>query len=219
MRYHFFYSWKRAAFFAATSLLVVLAQIMFAASATDSPPEGPDPITVLARRVDSLKPESNNIHDKYVLVCVREAFEALKEGNYGVGACLVDKNGDIIIRGHNHVYTPYHRGDLHAEMSVLLAAEELERTTDTSRRKSQTLYTSVEPCVMCFARVIGSGVQACYYASDDGPSGMVHFRDNLPPSYKPRLKDRIFERCQCSKSLSDVAVDIYSLSFTRLGKK
>jgi tRNA(adenine34) deaminase len=183
------------------------------------PAAGDDPaVAALAARVAALKADPANTHDRYVLACVREAMEACREGNYGVGACLVNAAGEVELYGHNHVFNPYHRGDLHAEMTVLLLAEERDRD-DGRRRRDSTLYTSVEPCVMCFARVVGSGVKACWYATDDPPSGMAHLADRMPPSYQGHMKNRTFARCPCSKELADAAAEVYRVSFTRLGKR
>ena len=53
-----------------------------------------------------------------------EALAAARAGNYGVGAVLVDPNGEIVERGRNAVFYPHFRSDLHAEMVAMNAFEE-----------------------------------------------------------------------------------------------
>jgi len=206
-------------------LITVFALLFFAAalcvfaysSARHTPPVEPE-IAALADRVDRALVHDDNTHERYAIVCIRHALLATTDGNYGVGACLVGPEGEVVVAEHNHVYFPYHRGDLHAEMSVFLKAEEQFRDNGVLEKQC-TLYTSVEPCMMCFARTIGSGVRCCYYVADDEPSGMVHLSNGVPPSYKQHMKNRTFMKCVVSSELEQLAKDIYTLSFLRLGTK
>src|SRR3954462_15651943 len=52
------------------------------------------------------------------------ALEAVATGNFGVGAILVDGSGHVAALGHNQVFSPHFRSDLHAEMVVLDAWED-----------------------------------------------------------------------------------------------
>lgn len=172
-------------------------------------------------RVDKLPDVSLNPADQFATVCIREAMLALEGGNYGVGACLVGPYGKILVKSHNNVFTPYHRGDLHAEMHTLLISDEMHHQGKWPANipmEHCALYTSVEPCVMCTARVLGSGVHECGYVADDPGAGMAHLAKNLPPSYQAKVARTSMRRIPCSKPLTDLASEIYALSFTRLGK-
>jgi len=58
--------------------------------------------------------------DSFALITLQEALTAAREGNFGFGACLVNEStGEVVERGHNRVFYPYFRSDLHAEMDLL----------------------------------------------------------------------------------------------------
>jgi tRNA(adenine34) deaminase len=111
-------------------------------------------------RLSSFKAADTNEHDKFILICLHEAVAALEEGNYGVGAALIRDN--VVLKlGRNQVFAPHFRSDLHAEMAVLNAYEEDVRGSALIHRDS-ILYTSVEPCVMCFARILSAGIKRVF---------------------------------------------------------
>ena len=58
-----------------------------------------------------------------VLAC-SEALMAARTGNYGVGAVLVDPQGQVVERGRNMVFLPHFRSDRHAEMMVMTAFQQ-----------------------------------------------------------------------------------------------
>ena len=61
--------------------------------------------------IAAYEPDGSHAHDPFVKVAIEESLAALREGNYGVGACLV-KDGEVVVRGHNRFYYPYFRSDL-----------------------------------------------------------------------------------------------------------
>ena len=71
--------------------------------------EIPDAIDELARRIEAFSPDPQYEHDRYVVASIKEAIEAAREGNFGVGAVIVDPNGEIVLGGHNHVFNPHFR--------------------------------------------------------------------------------------------------------------
>lgn len=112
-----------------------------------------------------------------------EAQAGAKEGGVPIGACLVDKNGKVLGRGHNmrvqkgsatlHVCTSLailssnqsfrstfqfqHYAFLmvlQAEISALEAAGRLP----PSAYKGSTMYTSLSPCIMCTGACLLYGI-------------------------------------------------------------
>jgi cytosine deaminase len=156
----------------------------------------------LEERVESLTPEYPD--DTFVLATLEEAIAAAKEGNFGVGAVLVNTCGEIVQRGHNHVFDPHFRSDLHAEMDVMTKFE--ERFKDKPL-KDYTLYTSLEPCPMCLTRLITSGVSKVYHAAPDIDSGMR--LQDLTPVWIQLAEKQKFAPAQCSPALSDIALQIF----------
>jgi tRNA(adenine34) deaminase len=158
-------------------------------------------------RLDRLAPDAGYKHDAYILQAVREAGDASAEGNFGVGAVIVDRAGDIVERGHNHVFWPHFRSDIHAEMDVLNKFEESHRSLNSI--SGYSLYTSLEPCPMCLTRLITSGITNVYYAADDVESGMVSRLDALTPVWVALAADQNFEAAECSPQLKDLALKLF----------
>ena len=137
-------------------------------------------------------------HDAFVKVAVEESLAAFREGNYAVGACLV-KDGEVVVRGHNRVYYPYFRSDLHGEMDVMTQFEDEYRNAPNVDQYE--LFTSLEPCAMCTIRLITAGVGKVFYASLDEESGMMATMDRLTPVWVEMAQRQEFGMADCSPDL------------------
>ena len=114
----------------------------------------------------------------YMRFALEEAKKALEEGNWPIG-CVIELNGEIITRTHNGVYTT--RNKLrHAEMQAL---EEVQLKLQDNRKKA-TLYTTYEPCPMCFGGIIVSRIKRVVCGIDLDNSGAMYLRENLPKLFK-----------------------------------
>ena len=164
-------------------------------------------LTELEIRAESYVTHPDFPHDTFILITVREALAAAKEGNFGVGAALVNQEGKIVQSGHNHVFHPYFRSDLHAEMVVMTEFE--KRFRDVRSMKGYTLYSSLEPCPMCLSRLITSGVEKIHYAAIDEEGGMVQRFESMPPEWKYLAERQEFALAQCSPELKDIALQIF----------
>ncbi len=164
-------------------------------------------LDLLERRVEALSTANRHAHDRYVVVTLHEAIAAAREGNFAVGACLVDADGNIVQRGHNHVFHPYPRSDLHAEMDTLTRFEE-SRTGITSLRDF-TLFTSLEPCPMCLTRLITAGVGKVYYAAPDPEGGMVCRLSQLTPVWVELAARQTFAEADISAEMQTIAHEIF----------
>jgi len=114
----------------------------------------------------------------YMREAVKEAEMALKEGNWPIG-CVLVLDRKIIARAHNQVYSKKDKL-AHAEMLALSQAKDVLR--DNSGKA--TLYTTYEPCPMCFGASILSRIGRVVCGIDLDNSGAMHFRENLPLLFK-----------------------------------
>ena len=188
--------------------LLIFGTMTLPADATNSSTS----LEELEKRVASFNPDPNYRDDEAALVALQEAVAAAKEGNYGIGACLVnEKTGEVVQRGHNRIFSPYFRSDLHAEMDTLTRYEQRVKA-QTPKVEGLVLYTSLEPCPMCLARIITAGVQKVYYLAPDPHGGMVHLFKNLPPIWQKLAEGRIYEPAICSPELKNIANDIFKYS-------
>jgi len=172
-----------------------------------------DSLEELDRRVQSFVPDPQHRHDPYVLIALEEALAAAADGNFGVGACLVDPEGRVVTRGHNHVFHPYPRSDLHAEMDTMTRFEEEVRAPVSLH--DYTLFTSLEPCPMCLTRLITAGVGRVYHAAPDIESGMVYKLQYLTPVWVELARRQEFAEADASPELKQIAHQIFLLTANR----
>ena len=144
------------------------------------------------------------------IVACREALEAARKGNYGVGAVLVDPEGRTIEQGQNSVFFPRFRSDLHAEMVVMNAFE--ERHPDSDHMRGYTLVCSLEPCPMCLARLLAAGVQTVKFLAQDELGGMVGHRPQFPAAWQRLWQRQEFVPADVSEGLRRFALDVFLLN-------
>jgi len=134
--------------------------------------------------------------------CMREALKeaklALGSGNWPIG-CVIELNGKIIARGHNLVYSDKNRFG-HAEMLALQQANDI-----LSKYPNEvTLYTTYEPCPMCFGACILGKVKKVVCGIDLDQSGAMYFREHLPLLFKQDKFHVDFERGLLANECAEV---------------
>ncbi|KAK5172210.1 cytosine deaminase [Saxophila tyrrhenica] len=85
-----------------------------------------------------------SVNDAGFKAALEEAKIGASEGGIPIGACLVDKDGKILGRGHN-MRIQKSSAILHGETSALENAGRLP----ASAYKGSTMYTTLSPCDMC----------------------------------------------------------------------
>lgn len=163
----------------------------------------------LDRALANFDPPSPRPHDAWALAACRQALMAARRNTYGVGAVLVDPDGQVIVAGHNHVHVDGFHSDLHAEMVVMNEFERgLDRPVDLS---AHTLVTSLEPCPMCMTRLIYSGVGTILHVAADEFGGMVSRRGSLPPVFREitARQGQVWAPADCSEELRTAALEIW----------
>lgn len=158
-----------------------------------------------------------DLHDDiYIWLTTILALKAAEMGNFGVGSVLIDRQGNLVGYGHNKVFNPYFRSDLHAEMVVMSQFEDENR--NITHLEEHKLYTSLESCPMCLARLITSRVGSVLHAAQDVNGGMVHKIVDLPPGWVNLSKRQSFNQADCSHELVNMASKIISYSVAELDK-
>ena len=100
-------------------------------------------------------------HEKYMREALKEAELSLRDDDRPIGAVIVH-NGKIIGRGRA-MHKRRHSEIAHAEMNALIQAERYLR----DHQHEAVLYTTVEPCVMCFGAAVMSDLAAIVFALPD----------------------------------------------------
>ncbi len=99
-----------------------------------------------------------NSRDKsYMRLAIKKALSGVKAGQTPFGACIV-KNGKIIICAHNVVWK---KTDItsHAEVNAIREACKKLKTVDLS---GCTIYSTCEPCPMCFSAIHWAKISKIY---------------------------------------------------------
>jgi len=142
-------------------------------------------------------PASHCNEDVWARLCCEQALLALEEGCYAVGALLVNQAGELLLSGRNQVFSSHYGSARHAEMQVI---DQLETLHPEQDRNTLTLYVSLQPCMMCFARILLSGIPRVRYLARDRDGGFPGSHVKLPPVWA-NLASRV--------SLAQADVDPY----------
>jgi tRNA(adenine34) deaminase len=178
----------------------------------------------LEKRIASFVPSPHHRDDSFVLVTLREAVAAMREGSGGIGACLVhEQSGAIVEVGHNRQFMPHFRSDMHAEMDLLNRYEDkknVKKVEGVNPRQVDglVLYSSMEPCPMCLTRILNAGLKKTYYAAADPTGGMVQRISSLPPFWRDLAEGRTYAPADCSPELSEMATRLFTLSRRNMKK-
>ena len=173
----------------------------------------------LEKQINEYRPDNKYKDDPFALVTIKEALIAAKEGNYGIGACLIrEVDGSLVEKGHNEVFVPYFRSDRHAEM-VTMTKYENSQKTEKPNVDGLVLFTSLECCPMCLTRLISAGVPKVYYVASDPIAGMIHLYDNMPPLWQVIAIGRQYGPAECSPELKKLANEIFLLTRETLDEK
>ena len=96
-----------------------------------------------------------NKHQRYMTLALERARQAGELGNRPIASIIV-RDGEIIGEGENSMFTDFDPS-AHAEIAAVRRACAALRTLDLS---GSTLYSTIEPCPMCFWAMLESKVAA-----------------------------------------------------------
>ncbi len=111
----------------------------------------------------------------YMKKAVEEALLGVTEGHGGPFGAVIVKDGEIISVGHNKVVLT-NDPTAHAEVVAIRAASEKLGRFDLS---DCTLYTTCEPCPMCYGAIHWSRINTVYYGATREDAAEVGFDDSL----------------------------------------
>ena len=112
------------------------------------------------------------------------ALLAEQEGNLPVGA-VIALNGKVVAEGRSAIWVPEFDATRHAEMEALRAVQS-DRWGSSSE---MTLYTTLEPCLMCFGSILLHGIGRVVFGSADSYGGAGSVLACLPPFFQERIEN------------------------------
>jgi len=110
------------------------------------------------------------------------AARALDQGEFPVG-CVIAKDGSVVARGHRTGTATEAENEIdHAEINALRQLSLIDPQID---RSHLVLYSTMEPCLMCFAAIMLSGIGRIVYAYEDVMGGGTRCnRSAMAPLYR-----------------------------------
>lgn len=111
--------------------------------------------------------------DDFINEAAQEALEGVKKGDGGPFGAVVVKDNRVIARAHNEVIKNNDPTD-HAEMIAIRSAAKVLGRFDLSDCE---LYTSCEPCPMCFSAIHWAKIEKVYYGCTREDAAAIGFDD------------------------------------------
>jgi tRNA(adenine34) deaminase len=104
----------------------------------------------------------------FMLKALEEAEQALRAGEFPVGCVLVYDNRVLVTGARYHTTPEQHNEIDHAEMLALRRLIDLDSEID---REGVILFSTLEPCLMCYAAMVLNGIRQIVYAYEDVMGG------------------------------------------------
>lgn len=123
--------------------------------------------------------ESDINHFKHA---IQLAEKAEQEGNLPVGA-VITLVGKVIAEGRNAIWSPELNLDRHAEIQAMrdVPKDLWERSRD------MTLYTTLEPCMMCQGAILLHRIGRLLFGSVDAYGGAGLLIGHIPPYFEDAI--------------------------------
>jgi len=123
-------------------------------------------------------------HKMFMSEALQEAAKARDSNDWAIG-CIITLDGEVVARGRNRVFSAHNRL-LHAETEAI---RELQEKHFDSKGKNLVLYTTLEPCPMCFGAILLAGVRTIVAGTNLDQSGVSATIDTLPEFFmQPHFK-------------------------------
>jgi tRNA(adenine34) deaminase len=113
---------------------------------------------------------------------IQLALEAGEEGNLPIGA-VITLDDEIVSEGRNAIWYPRFNPNRHAEIEALRnVPEELWQS-----KGEMSLYTTLEPCLMCVGAILLHHIGRVVYGSADDYGGAGLVFGHMPKYFEEEL--------------------------------
>ena len=105
----------------------------------------------------------------WMQTAIQAAITARDSDEIPIGACIIDKNGELLAVAGNRTITDCDP-TAHAEILVL---REAAAKIGNYRLTETTVYTTIEPCAMCAGAVVNARIKRLIFGAHDERFGAV----------------------------------------------
>lgn len=142
---------------------------------------------------------SPSLHERHIRRCVELARQAIASGDTPVGSLIV--HGDELVSEGVEAVRARNDATAHAEMEALRRAFGRRRSRDLT---GCTLYTSVEPCIMCAYAIRLARISVVVSGARGGDAGqainghIVLIDERVAPGRPPPVvvRDVLAQECE-----------------------
>ncbi len=133
---------------------------------------------------------------------IEVAVQAQSVGEIPIGACLVDKNGELLAIAGNRTITDSDP-TAHAEILVL---RQSGAKIGNYRLTGTVLYTTIEPCAMCAGALVNARIEKLVFGAHDirfGAAGSVfQICDSSSLNHQIEIKSGVLAE-ECRRLMQD----------------
>lgn len=110
-----------------------------------------------------------------MLEAITAALKGMHNNEGGPFGCVIVKDGKIVGRGNNQV-TSHNDPTAHAE---IMAIRDACKNLNTFQLEGCEIYTSCEPCPMCFGAIYWARPDKVYYGCSQQDAADINFDDEF----------------------------------------
>ena len=118
---------------------------------------------------------NKEIATKFMLEAVTAALKGMQNNEGGPFGCVIVKDGKIVGRGNNKV-TSHNDPTAHAE---IIAIRDACKNLNTFQLEGCVIFTSCEPCPMCFGAIYWARPDKVYYGCSKKDAADINFDDEF----------------------------------------
>ena len=114
-------------------------------------------------------------------IAFSKAWEAFCSNTIPIGAAIINENNELVSVGQNMIFVEkanapaiYGSNLAHAEINAIV---QLKRKEHPNIR-SYTLYTTTEPCILCFGAIVMGNIRHCKFAARDRYAGATKYNEH-----------------------------------------
>ena len=98
----------------------------------------------------------------FMKIALEEAYQGCRNNDGGPFGCCIVKENKVIARAHNTVLKEKNP-TAHAEINAIRQAADI---LQDYKLKNCTIYTTTEPCPMCFSAIHWAGIEMVVYGTE-----------------------------------------------------